>query len=65
MKDLNDLCRMEPGELERLRPMVSYQYSNNRVRCHSKDGIAQPSAKKKEAQRSRHKISRLPACLGF
>lgn len=25
VKDLNDLCRMEPGELERLRPIVSYQ----------------------------------------
>jgi hypothetical protein len=24
VKDLNDLCRMEPGELERLRPLVSY-----------------------------------------
>jgi hypothetical protein len=24
VKDLNDLCRMEPGELARLRPIVSY-----------------------------------------
>lgn len=25
VKDLNDLCRMNPGELQRLRPIVSYQ----------------------------------------